>query len=178
MSTNTVYGSWLNFEKHELTVGASIGTAVGDFGDDYDLDAIESDYRDAINEALPQGVSLSGDEFLGPYFEADQNFDGYPLTDDGGLDITTIIESVDLWPIVEKREQWTIAQVAEELGYKTESANAGARKKLSDWGVKAVAHRPNAESGRVQAYYSAQKVREAKASRPGKGVGGGRKPQA
>lgn len=35
------------------------GEYYGDFADDYDHDAIRSDYRDAINELLPEGVYLA-----------------------------------------------------------------------------------------------------------------------
>src|SRR5690606_9362908 len=41
-----------------------ITTALGDHADDYDIDAITADYRDAINERLaPHGITLAGDEF-------------------------------------------------------------------------------------------------------------------
>src|SRR5690606_14552492 len=44
-----------------------ITTALGDYADDYDIDAIIADYRDAINERLaPHGITLAGDEFYGP----------------------------------------------------------------------------------------------------------------
>lgn len=62
-------------------------------------------------------------------------------------------------------ELWTIDQVAALLGVKPGSA----RGTLSRWGVKAVEHR-QIPSGRVQAYYDAEEVREAHANRPGQGA--------
>ncbi|MFE4915861.1 hypothetical protein ACFRCX_30620 [Streptomyces sp. NPDC056652] len=165
----TTYGTWYNFKGHELTVAATVAAAVGDYDDDYDLDAIEDDYRDAIQKALPGSVGLAGEDFIGPYYEKDQDFDGYPEGEFGGLDITAIIESVDLMAIVERHEQWTIDQVADHLGYKTATRNATARKKLSSWGVKATAHKPHPDSGRVQARYNAREVENAHKSRPGQG---------
>lgn len=40
---------------------------VGDYADDYDLDAIEADYREAVGECLPEGLTLCGEEIYGPY---------------------------------------------------------------------------------------------------------------
>jgi hypothetical protein len=162
MITNTGFGSWYNHQGHELTIQQSVIVALGDYGDDYDVDAITRDWRAAINEALPDTVTLSGDEFYGPAHDTDRDWEG-------DLDITSVIEAVDFWALAARHELWTIDQVAEELGYTTATAEAAARKKLSAWGVKAAVHKPNPRSGRVQAYYSAQQVKAAKAARPGQG---------
>lgn len=61
----------------------------GGFEADFDLEAIEAEYRAAIDAALPEGVSLLGDEFYGEYG-----------VDYSGLDIAEIIESVDFDTIV------------------------------------------------------------------------------
>lgn len=168
MATTTNYGSWLN-TVGDLGVAYTIGIALGDYEDDYDVDAIKDEYLDAIDAALPNGVFLSGDEFIGPYHEEDQHFDGFPLDDDGELDIAAIVESIDLMAIVEKHELWTIDQVAEHLGYTTASAAGAARKKLSSWGVKAADHRPDQDSGRVKAVYLRREVEAAQQARPGQG---------
>ncbi|WP_258047454.1 hypothetical protein [Streptomyces sp. SM13] len=165
MSVTTPYGTWYN-KAGELTVGNSVLGAVGDFEDEFDMDAIESDYRDAIEEALPDGVFLSGQEFTGPYYEADQDFDGYPQDDNGQLDIPAIIASVDLMAIVQKHELWTIDQVADELGFKGASAKGTARKTLSRWGVERHDMVDHPESGRPQARFKATEVKAAKAAAP------------
>ena len=78
-----------------------ITTALGGYADDYDIDAITADYRDAINERLaPHGITLAGDEFYGPY----------PRIENAGEIIADAIESVDFltvdfWTIVERHDK-------------------------------------------------------------------------
>ena len=63
-------------------------------------------------------------------------------------------------------EHWTIAQVTEFLG----AASPGsARRTLSRWGVRAAAYVAGVR-GRPEARYDAQQVRDAHASRPGRGA--------
>ncbi|GAB2695754.1 Aca2/YdiL-like domain-containing protein [Kitasatospora kifunensis] len=106
MPTTTPYGSWCNQVDHfSVSVAQSIVEAFGSEGPDgYDIDAIETEYRQAIDAALPPYVSLCGEDFIGPYYEADQDFDGYPQDEDGGLDIKAIVDAIDLWAIIEKHE--------------------------------------------------------------------------
>ena len=165
MPITTNYGSWYK-ATHEATPAASILTAVGDYHADYDLDAIEEAYRDAIDEALPDGVFLTGDQLIGPYHEADQNFDGYPRDEDGRLDIGAIIRGIDLMAIVEANELWTIDQVVGELGFNGDSAKGTARKTLSRWGVDRYDMVDHPDSGRPQARYKAADVKAAKAAAP------------
>lgn len=109
MTTTTSYGTWTNrCEPYAAGFAQSVRESLGDYADDYDLDGPEGltrAYRDAINEALPPGVSLCGDEFIGPWKAADDAFDGYPLTDLGGLDIKAIVEDVDFWAIAARHEK-------------------------------------------------------------------------
>lgn len=105
MTTTTPYGTWNSrVEPHSATFATSVYEALGNFADDYDIDAIKADYRAAINEALPEGVTLVGDEFIGPAHDADCDFDGYPTDEYGRLDIKAIVESVDFWAIVAKHD--------------------------------------------------------------------------
>jgi hypothetical protein len=98
MTTTTEYGTWADVAS-EVTVEDTITTALGDHGAGFDVDAIVSDYRAAINAALPTGVVLAGDDFFGPYY--DRVFPGFPVNGDGALDLKAIVDSVDLWEIVE-----------------------------------------------------------------------------
>lgn len=168
--TTTGYGSWYNVQGHESTIASSIAEACGDYANDYDLEAVEDDYRAAIQAALPDTVTLTGDEFIGPYYDKDKDFDGYPEDPEGSLDLTAIIESVDLIAIVEKHELIDAEEVAARLEYKGASAAATARKTLSRWGVKAAEYRPHPESGRPQARYRAREFEAAVTSRPGQGA--------
>ncbi len=69
--------------------------------------------------------------------------------------------------MTDQPELWTIKQAAEHIG----SASTGsARKTLSRWGVAAYDYQPHPSSGRPQARYRADEVREAKATRPGRGA--------
>lgn len=163
MPTTTSYGSWFNHQGHELNIETSVVVALGDYGREYDVDAIARDWAEAINEALPHGVTLAGDEFYGPAYAEDRDWDG-------DLDITAAIEGVDFWAIAEKHELWDIDRVAEHLGHKGPSATGTARKTLSRLGVKADSYRPHPDSGRPQAIYRAQDVRDAQAARPGRGT--------
>jgi hypothetical protein len=51
MPTTTSYGNWVNIEKHSVSVEDTVASALGDYVDDYDLEALVRDYREAINEA-------------------------------------------------------------------------------------------------------------------------------
>lgn len=118
MTTNTSYGTWARSgDRDNVSVEDTVLDAFGSYGPDgYDFDAIVAAYRDAINAALPPSVSLSGDEFYGPYYEADRDWDpaDYPSGDgddadadlyrDGNLNIRAIVKSVDLWAIIERHE--------------------------------------------------------------------------
>ena len=106
MATTTNYGSWTNLGDH---YNISVEATVADYlnGGDSDwrervetsgaFERMVADYRQAINDALPEGVWLTGNEFIGPYYEADQNWDGE-------LDIEAVIEDIDLAPIVERHD--------------------------------------------------------------------------
>jgi hypothetical protein len=54
---------------------------------------VAAEFRRAVNAALPDGVTLAGNMFLGPYEDAECEWDS-------PLDITAIISSIDLEPII------------------------------------------------------------------------------
>jgi hypothetical protein len=70
-------------------------------------------------------------------------------------------------------ELWTIDEVADFLGYQGTSAAGSARKTLSRLGVSAVARQPGRGG---KSLYRVDEVKAAHAARPGRGVGGGRRP--
>lgn len=59
-------------------------------------------YRQAIEASLPPDVSLCGKEFIGPAHPEPGEFNGYPKTQDGSLDIEAMVEDIDVSAIVEK----------------------------------------------------------------------------
>lgn len=102
--TTTSYGTWNNkVDRHCLTVEQSVVEAFGtESTDGFDVDAITADYREAINTALPPRVHLIGDEFTGPARPDEDEYAGYPVDDDGNLDIRAIVDGIDLWSIIER----------------------------------------------------------------------------
>lgn len=89
----TSYGCW-----NTLTDGTApeddVCQYLGAVEDDYDVDAIVREYREAVDAALPRGVELYGDEFTGPY---DARKELRPL-------IRPAVESIDLGAIVSRHE--------------------------------------------------------------------------
>jgi hypothetical protein len=109
MTTNTSYGTWNNrVDQYSLTVEQSVGDFLALYPG-IDTDAVISEYRDAINAALPDSVALCGDEFYGHYYDedcADQK--DFPHDEDGRLDIAAIVEGVDFEAIVERIDTSTV----------------------------------------------------------------------
>ncbi|MFE7462438.1 hypothetical protein ACWFMI_24615 [Nocardiopsis terrae] len=112
MTATTDFGTWYNHAQNELTIESDIANYIS--GGDLDwvshvmdegyLDRMAETFRAQINAALPDSVSLCGNDFYGPYYAADRNFDGYPTNEHGDLDITAIIRGIDLAPIVERHD--------------------------------------------------------------------------
>lgn len=179
--TTTGYGTWgNNIDAHSDGLDDDVATALGDFAHDYDVEAITTDWAKAINEALPPHVTLTGNEFIGPAYAKDQEFDGYPMQDvpagledevEGALDIKAIVESVDFWAIAERHQLLTLEDIGRDLlkSQAKEPAKA-ASKTMHRLGVKPAVYRPHPDSGRPQAVYRAGDVKEALASRPGQGA--------
>lgn len=110
--TTTKYGTWCSLiDQFALTLEQTVVEAFGAEGPDgFDLEEIVTEYRDAIDKALPAGVSLAGDEFYGPAFPEKGEFAGYPSDEYGRLDIAAIVNGedgvggVDLWKIIQRHE--------------------------------------------------------------------------
>lgn len=102
--TTTSYGTWNNrVDGDALTVEQTIAETLGD-ADEYDIDAIAADYRTAINKALPEGVTLAGNDFYGPYYTEDATWGPELEDEDGRLDIKAIVGNIDLWAIAAEHE--------------------------------------------------------------------------
>lgn len=96
--TTTSYGTWTTLiDRDAANFKASVDMNLGAYAEDYDVEGIVEGYAQAIADALPDGVSFVGNEFIGPAYQADCDWDGYPRTEDGALDIAAIVESVDFW---------------------------------------------------------------------------------
>lgn len=108
MSTTTSYGVWKDrVEDADSTVERTVINALADgMCGETDTAAIVAAYRDAVNAALPASVELRGEEFFGPAgFEVvDFESDGYPVDEDGGLDIDALVRAVDFWGLVKQLE--------------------------------------------------------------------------
>ena len=107
MTTTTSYGTWTNrVEQYSADFETYVMEAFGSEGPEgFDFDAIVADYREAINDALPDSVSLCGSEFIGPYESEDWAAAGYPTDEYDRLDIKAIVETVDFWEIAAKHER-------------------------------------------------------------------------
>jgi hypothetical protein len=120
MTITCSYGTWnRTIDKHTLTLEQSVEGALNGEYTVQQIDTVTAAYRDAINAALPDSVSLCGDQLYGPYTPGDNEFDGYPLcnmvgesADDAppwadpadyqSLDIGAIVAGIDFWAIVEQ----------------------------------------------------------------------------
>ena len=95
MNTTTSYGTFIDRcadSGSSGNISAYVTSALGDHTADYDVDALTDAFRDAINTELAgTGVSLHGDEFIGPHPQQD-------------VDIAAAIKEVDFWEIAAKHD--------------------------------------------------------------------------
>ena len=178
-TTTTSYGTWCNqVAPYSTSPDSDVADYIG--GGDSDwiqrleksgaLQNIQNAYRHAINEALPDSVSLCGDEFIGPAYPDDDEFDGYPTDDSGSLDIKGCVEDIDLGPIVEANEPLTLEEIGRwELKSEAKDPAKVASKTMSRLGVKPFTYLPHPDSGRPQAIYRKADVVAALESRVGRG---------
>lgn len=102
MTTTTSYGNWNDVHPTALTLAGEVEDSLGREYSDSEVRDITNAYRKAINEALPDSVSLCGDEFYGNAYPADCTDQAdYPHDEDGDLDLAAIVDGVDFWDIVE-----------------------------------------------------------------------------
>jgi hypothetical protein len=90
------YGPWSDFASGR-TPESYVEDALGRDPAECDLYAASAAFRRAVCEALPDGVTLAGHHFYGPYHEQDCQWDS-------PLDIRAIIDSIDLEPIIKAHQ--------------------------------------------------------------------------
>lgn len=96
MTTNTSYGTCQQHTS-DPSVRVAIEYALADHAGDFDMPAIEAEYRAALAELLPEGVTLNGDEFYGPY----------PMPEDADVAIQAAVEELKgdrFWEIVQRHD--------------------------------------------------------------------------
>lgn len=96
--SRTSYGTWLNHTSGQATVRAQIESALGDRIGEFDVDAIERDYRAAIDLILPSTITLAGDEFYGPHPQPDSAADDI-------RDTLRVLNGDRFWGIVAKHDR-------------------------------------------------------------------------
>lgn len=113
MTTTTGYGTWCNrispfSTSPENDILDYINGGDPDWRERMEtsgaLDRISAEYRQAIEAALPPGISLCGEEFIGPAHPEDGEFDGYTDDEDGTVDLRALIEEIDLAAIIDRND--------------------------------------------------------------------------
>ncbi|MEW2635588.1 hypothetical protein AB0903_29115 [Streptomyces sp. NPDC048389] len=166
MSDETLYTTWARITGTSNSPDDTVDDFMTDWVDDHDIEGIKAAYRNAIDQALPAGVALVGNEFIGPARPEQGEFDGYPVDEYGGLDIAAIVEDVDLGEIAPRFELLDINEVAARFGYEGKNPAATARSAVSRLGVERAGL---SDDPRPRALFRAGDVEDAIAARPGKG---------
>lgn len=91
-------GSLVHMTSESLL--AYIGDSLGEFVSDYDLAGIETEFRAALDAALPEEVSLAETELYGTWGRRDE----YAETD-----WQAIWDSVDFWAIAARHDRGAAA---------------------------------------------------------------------
>lgn len=94
----TLYGTWGNrIDGASTDLKTSVSDWLGGLDDRYDIEAIADHYREAVVAALPDGVFMAGEEFLGPAYG-----DGHVDVDWDA--ISQIVADIDLWAIADQHQ--------------------------------------------------------------------------
>lgn len=106
MRTNTVYGTWATYTRDALTPEATLEDALVNAESEWreritetgTFEKMAEDYREAINDALPEGIALIGEQFYGPYrgpgAAKDEDFES----------ITEAIDAIDVQKIIDTHD--------------------------------------------------------------------------
>lgn len=88
MTATTEYGTWAN-ATGAMTVEETVSNVLAECIDGYDISKVVDDYIAAVNEVLPEGVTLNGNQFYGPYPR------------DPDLDLAELVAGVDVVEVAE-----------------------------------------------------------------------------
>ncbi|MEU9947058.1 hypothetical protein [Streptomyces sp. NPDC047939] len=178
--TTTEYGTWCNrVNAYSSSPDADVLDSINGGDNDWQtrlaesgaLELIQAEYREAINDALPDSVSLCGDQFIGPAEPDESEFADYPTDEYGSLDFKAIVEDIDLEPIVERNEPLTLEEIGRwEMKSTAKHPAKVASMAMSRAKLKPYVYLPHPDSKRPQAIYLKGAVLEALAKRPGKGA--------
>lgn len=106
MPTTTTYSNWTRVTGQATLDGGVEEVLLGE-ATEAEIEAVTKAYRAAINAALPDSVSLCGDEFYGNAYPADcADQADYPHDEDGILDLAAIVEGVDFWEVAQPILGW------------------------------------------------------------------------
>lgn len=91
VSIATTYGTWDNYttDPYCETLEDTVTMALGADAPGRLINAVNSDYRQAINDALPEGIHLVGSTFTG-------------TSGSEGIDLKAIVDSVHLGDIINR----------------------------------------------------------------------------
>ncbi|WP_331726272.1 hypothetical protein [Streptomyces sp. NBC_00470] len=178
--TTTDYGTWCN-QVNEFSTSPDADVLDNISGGDYEwqrlleasgaLATMQSEYREAIEAALPPSVSLCSDEFVGPAYPDDDEWDGYPVDSMGTVDIKACVLRVNLQSIIEANDIITQEQIGRvKLGSKAKNPSSAASQAMRRLGVKPISRCQIDGEGQVIAVYSKAEVDTALASRLGRGA--------
>jgi len=175
----TIYGSWTTLvNPHSPGPDADVLDYISGGDSDWRqlmdasgaLAAMQDDYRAEINKALPPSVSLSGVEFIGPNKLENGEWDGYPVDENGDLDIRAICESVDLESILERHDIITLEEIGRfELNSRAQNPSSAASQAMRRLGLKPLARVQINGEGQAVAVYNRATVRKALSKRTGRG---------
>ena len=178
-TTTTSYGTWCNrVNNYSTSPDADVVDSIS--GGDQDwrerveksgaLEEMQRAYRRAIDAVLPDDISLCGEEFIGPAYPDDGEFDGYPVDAYGALDFKAMVEDISLDEIIEANEPITLEEIGRwELNSTAKNPAKVASAAMSRAGLKPYTYLPHPDSGRPQAIYLKGGVRAALTQRPGRG---------
>ncbi|MGW8702308.1 hypothetical protein ACWGOK_36205 [Streptomyces eurythermus] len=177
--TTTSYGTWCNqVNTYSTSPDSDVAEYINGGDNDWQglldasgaLEQIQQDYRAAIDAALPPSISLCGDEFIGPAEPDEDEFDGYPQDAYGVLDFAAMVEDIDLAAILEANDILTLEEIGRfELKSQAKNPASAASQAMRRLGIKPIARCQIGGEGQAVSVYNAKQVREALATRPGRG---------